>query len=499
MDQSTIHHHGQPNPKRVHIETWGCQMNVADSEKMLALLQGQAYELTDSADKADLVIMNTCHIREKARHKVLSRLGVINEFKRQNPNLKIAVTGCVAQADGKKLLELAPQIDILVGPGKIDDLPDLLAKSTDGPAVALGFDRHMDRDEKVDGVDIDMESAAHQHSKTDSGLMTSAERTMTRSRQDLIVPASVTGKLEVSRYVNIIQGCNNFCTFCVVPFTRGREISRAKDQILDEIRAMIDQGAREITLLGQNVNSYGLDLLNTDIVPDDGGPFVDLLASVASLEGLERLRFTTSNPHDFTLPLARLFAEQPKMGRYIHLPVQSGHDRTLLRMKRKVTVDEYKEKIQWLRQACPDIAISTDLIVGFPGETEEEFQGTLQLIEDCKFSFVFAFKYSPRKGTAAARFPDQVPESVMDDRLGRLNRLQDQITTNLNQAEIGSIREVLFIYESAKEPGIFVGRTAHFRTVRVRSTENLIGLTRQVEITGANKVALVGQVVASIQ
>jgi tRNA-2-methylthio-N6-dimethylallyladenosine synthase len=454
--------------KKVHIETWGCQMNVADSEKMLSLLQGERYELTDSPESADLVVMNTCHIREKARHKVLSRLGVLNEIKQSKPGLKIAVTGCVAQADGKKLLELAPQIDVLLGPGKIDDLPRLLRESADTnrSMTSLGFDRHS---EEKDG---------HEHAHGSNAASA----------------PSITGKPEVSRYVNIIQGCNNFCTFCVVPFTRGREISRPLAEVLSEASDLVAKGAKEITLLGQNVNSYGLDLLNTDIVPDDGGPFVKLLVAVAAIPGLERLRFTTSNPHDFTMPLAGLFAAQPKLGRYIHLPVQAGNDRTLARMKRKVTVAEYLEKVQWLREQIPDVAISTDLIVGFPGETEEEFQGTLNLVEQCQFSFIFAFKYSPRKGTAAARFADQIDEKTMDERLARLNALQDRITTKLNQAEIGQVREVLFIYESAKEPGIFVGRTPHFRTVRVRSKINLIGKTSSVMISGANKVALVGDV-----
>jgi tRNA-2-methylthio-N6-dimethylallyladenosine synthase len=306
---------------------------------------------------------------------------------------------------------------------------------------------------------------------------------------------SVTGKHEVTRFVNIIQGCNNFCTFCVVPFTRGREISRTHEDVLREVRYMVAQGAKEITLLGQNVNSYGLDLLGRDDVPEDGGPFVKLLKDVCAVDGLDRVRFTTSNPHDFTRPLADLFVTEPKMGRYMHLPVQSGNDRTLERMKRKVTVAEYMERITWLRAGAPDLAISTDLIVGFPGETEEEFLDTLKLVETVRYSFVYAFKYSARKGTAAARFLDQVPEEVKDDRLARLNALQNKITAEMNQAEIGRIADVLFFYQSAKEPGIYVGRSPEFRTVRARSTENIIGRTLPVRITTANKVAMMGELV----
>lgn len=461
-----------PGKKKVHVETWGCQMNVADSEKMLSLLEHHNYELSmEGPESADLILLNTCHIREKARHKVLSRLGVLDELKQSKPGMQIAVTGCVAQADGKKLLDLAPQIDVLIGPGKIDELPRLLVENqlTGETGWATGFDRHSEEDSEND---------SHQ----------SLEATT------LHIP-SVSGKHEVTRFVNIIQGCNNFCTFCVVPFTRGREVSRAKSEILKEVKYMVSQGAREVTLLGQNVNSYGLDLLGRDDVPDDGGPFADLLRSVCAMPGLERVRFTTSNPHDFTKPLAQLFLEEPKLGKYIHLPVQAGHDRTLERMKRKVTVEQYFERIDWLRQAIPGIAISTDLIVGFPGETEEEFEATLQLLERVRYSFVYAFKYSPRKGTAAARFLEQVPEEVKDRRLARLNKLQDQITLDLALADVGLIKDVLFIYESKKEPGIWVGKSPEFRTVRVHSSENLLGQTKSVEITGGNKIALLGHLV----
>lgn len=455
--------------RKVHIETWGCQMNVADSERMLSILESQNYELTVSGpESADLILLNTCHIREKARHKVLSRLGVLDDLKKKNPNLKIAVTGCVAQADGKKLLDLAPQIDVLLGPGKIEELPKLLTESsrTGLQSFAIGFDRHVSESDK--STELSTGSA------------------------QIHIP-SVSGKKEVTRFVNIIQGCNNFCTFCVVPFTRGREISRPMDEILREVRHLVSEGAREITLLGQNVNSYGLDLLNTEDVPADGGPFVDLLKAVAGVSGLERLRFTTSNPHDFTKPLAQLFATEPKMGRYMHLPVQAGNDRTLERMKRKVTVKEYLERVGWLRTAVPGIALSTDIIVGFPGETESEFEDTLRLLEDVRYSFVYAFKYSSRRGTAAARFVDQTPESVKDSRLARLNALQDKITLDLALADVGLAKNVLFIYESQKLPGTWVGKTPEFRTVRVRSSDNLLGRTLPVRITGGNKIALLGE------
>lgn len=454
-------------PRKVVIETWGCQMNTADSERMLALLEDRNYVLSHDPADADLVLLNTCHIREKARHKVLSRLGILKDLKAKNPDMRIAVTGCVAQAEGSRLLKSAPQIDVLLGPGKIDELPRLLdeQRANGGNAMAIGFKR------------------PEPH----------AEQPEAKAIVDAKAAPTLTGKIDVSRYVNIQQGCDNYCTFCVVPFTRGREISRTEDEVDAECAALVANGAREITLLGQNVNSYGMDLVESGKrAPTATGPFVDLLDRVAQMDGLERLRFTTSNPHDFSEALAQLFAKRPKLGRYIHLPVQSGSDRTLLRMKRKVTVAEYWQRIHWLRAAVPDMAFSTDLIVGFPGETEEEFEETLKLVEAVRFSFAFTFKYSPRKNTPAARYTDQVPEDVKESRLARLNALQDRITIEQNMAEIGQTRAVLFHYESPKHPGQFYGRTEHFRLVRVAASRNLVGQVLPVHITEANKTALIG-------
>ncbi len=462
-----------PVKKKVLVETWGCQMNVADSEKMLGMLMDRNYELTEKPEEADLVLLNTCHIREKARHKVVSRLGKLRENKTKNPQMKIAVAGCVAQAEGKKLMEISPTIDILLGPGKIEQLPELLAK-------------HEQSGERVMAIGFEKNRGDHHHEE---------EKKATEGVAVKSNPIT-TGKNEISRYVNINQGCNNFCTFCVVPFTRGREISRTPADIVAETAALVHEGAKEITLLGQNVNSYGLDLVEQGkLTPSADGAFVDLLRAVADIPELQRLRFTTSNPHDFTKPLADLFAAKPKMGNYIHLPVQSGNDEVLLRMRRKVTVAEYWERIEWLRAINPEFAISTDLIVGFPGETDEQFEDTLRLVERVQYSFIFAFKYSSRKGTAAARFTDQVPEAVKDERLKRLNDLQSAITVKQNLAEIGKVREVLCHYESRKEPGIYYGRTPEFRLVRIASQRDLVGQMVMAEITEANQTALVGRLI----
>lgn len=457
-----------PPVKQVHVETWGCQMNVADSEKMVSMLKEHNYVLTNDPQNADLIILNTCHIREKARHKVVSRLGVLKELKKTNPQLTIAVTGCVAQAEGKKLLEAAPSIDVLIGPGKLNELPRLLKEHAicQSQTMAIGFEKP-NYEEKLDGM-------ACQSSSVSSDVLE--------------------GKNHVSRFVTIQQGCNNFCTFCVVPFTRGREISERPEVIKAKVKALIKLGAKEITLLGQNVNSYGSDLIDNGVIaPSLQGAFVDLLQEVAEIDGLERLRITTSNPHDLTKPLADIFARQPKLGKYFHLPVQSGSDRVLKAMKRKVTHAEYLERVDWLRAAVPDMAISTDLIVGFPSETEEDFVETLELIKKVRFSFVFAFMYSPRKGTAAIRFKDQVPEHVKADRLARLNQLQDSITQELHAKQIGQDREVLFLYESQKEPSVYYGRDEYFHLVRVQASRNLIGHRLGVKILSANKTALAGQ------
>lgn len=436
-------------------------MNTADAERMLALLAAEKYALTDDAADADLVLLNTCHIREKARHKILSRLGELRVLKQSNPGMRIAVAGCVAQAEGKRLVDVAPQIDILFGPGKIEELPRLLRDNaiSHKSEIAVGFKRH-------------------EHAEPSLPLAT---------------PPSLTGKIEVSRYVNIQQGCNNYCTFCVVPFTRGRELSRTPEDIIAECRAILASGSRELTILGQNVNSYGLDLVEAGkLAPSADGPFIDLLKAVAALPELARLRFTTSNPQNFTPALAALFRDEPKLGKYIHLPVQSGNDRTLERMKRKVTAAEYRERLAWLRAAAPDMAVSTDLIVGFPGETDEEFEDTLKLVEEARFSFSFTFKYSPRKNTPAIRYVDQVPEDVKDARLARLNALQDRITIEENQKEVGHTRDVLFLYQNKRFPTQYYGRTDHFRLVRVDCGRDVVGQVLPVKIDAATKTALVG-------
>ncbi len=446
-------------PKKVAFETWGCQMNVADSERMIRILTDEGYELTAAAEDADLLVLNTCHIREKSKQKILSRLGRIRALKDKGQKLTVAVAGCVAQAEGAKLLKDSTAIDLLVGPGRIDDIGDLIREhnQTRTPTVGLGFDR---------------------------------ERTF---RQKFVGKSNpLLGKNEISRFVTIQQGCNNYCTFCIVPHTRGREVSRPKGEILQEIEALVAGGCKEITLLGQNVNSYGLDLVAEG---DSEGPFVDLLHEVCAIDGLERLRFTTSNPHDFTLSLANAFASLPQLGRYMHLPVQSGSNHILDRMKRKVTREQYLERVQWLRAAVPDIALSTDLIVGFPGETEEDFEQTISLVREVQFHFVYSFIYSPRRKTPAARYIDQIPNEVAVARLAKLNLVQSEITRQLHAREIGAEREVLVTYPSPKEEGVFYGRTPQFCLTKIYSQDPIAGQIRKVRIIDANQTALRGELI----
>lgn len=456
--------------KRIYIQTWGCQMNAADSERMQALLSRENYEPADSAEAADVVILNTCHIREHARHKVVSRLGELKRQKERNPELVLAVAGCVAQAEASLLQRQAPFVDLIFGPDQIEKVPTLIDEALQRRADAeahtpAGFAAHagtlVNTRFEPDDYSIPIERANPWTSEQGHG---------------------------VSRFVNIIKGCNNYCTFCVVPYTRGREKSRPESEILDEVAFHRDSGTREIVLLGQNVNSYGLDR------PDATGlPFADLLYRVAAIEGIERIRFMTSNPHDFTPALAQAFADLPKLTSAFHLPVQSGSDAILKKMNRQYTREQYLERVGLIREARPEIAFSTDLIVGFPGETEEDFEATLSLVQHMQYAFVYAYTYSKRAGTPAARFKATLDKSVLDERLQRLLALQDRITTEQNRNEIGRTREVLILYKDSKKPDSWYGRSYEGRLVRVHSAKNLLGQTVAVRIFDANKTACLAE------
>ncbi|MDO5673587.1 MAG: tRNA (N6-isopentenyl adenosine(37)-C2)-methylthiotransferase MiaB [bacterium] len=395
--------------KIVHIKTFGCQMNERDSEIMGQLLGRSGYVRGDEPETADLILVNTCSIRDKAEQKVYSLLGQLRDLKAKKNNIRIGVCGCVAQQEGRKIIERMPHVDLVVGTQQLYQLPVLLDRLESGElsrAVALDLN-------PVFAI------PPFQHLLREENLQKNEKK-----------------HTPVQRYVNIMQGCNNFCSYCVVPYTRGREISRPLADILEEVRLLAAQGVREITLLGQNVNSYG----KTNAVAPQVTSFPDLLRAVAEIEGLKRLRFTTSHPKDLDLTLMRCFAELEVLCPHFHLPVQSGSSAVLARMNRGYTAEAYLDKVEQLRGIRPDIALATDFIVGFPGETEEEFVETLQLLESVRFHSSFSFKYSDRPQARATAFPDKIAEEVKGERLSRLQSLQNEISlqwnTNLMHKEV---------------------------------------------------------------
>ncbi len=398
--------------KIVHIKTFGCQMNERDSEIMGQLLSRSGYVRSDEPEAADLILVNTCSIRGKAEQKVYSLLGQLRDLKAKNQKIRIGVCGCVAQQEGRKIIERMPHVDLVIGTQQLYQLPALLGQLESGEvhqAVALELN-------PVFAI------PPFQHL-----LRPDAAQKGTK-----IQPP-------VQRYVNIMQGCNNFCSYCVVPYTRGREISRPLADILEEVRLLVAQGVREITLLGQNVNSYG----KTNAVAPQVTTFPDLLRAVAGIEGLKRLRFTTSHPKDLDLALMRCFAELEVLCPHFHLPVQSGSSAVLARMNRGYTAGAYLAKVAQLRQIRPDIALATDFIVGFPGETEKDFAETLQLLDTVRFHSSFSFKYSDRPQARAATFPDKIAEEIKGERLSRLQSLQNDISLQWNFSMMNKEVEVL--------------------------------------------------------
>jgi len=403
--------------KHVYINTIGCQMNVRDSERMAESLQRLGYRPTDRMGAADLIIANTCAIREKAEQKVFSFLGRLAGLKRKKPDLIIGVGGCVAQQEGRRMLKRVPHLDLVFGTHSLGRLPALVRR-VEAERCRL----------------VDIGPAA--------GIEDPAE-----------VLAPLQKGQTVSRFVTIMQGCDNYCTYCVVPYVRGREVSRRPEAIVAEIRRLVDAGVREVTLLGQNVNSYGQKEGLCD--------FVELLGRVNRISGLQRIRFTTSHPKDLSEGLIRAFAELEKLCNHIHLPVQSGANRILKRMNRKYTREIYLERVARLRHARPDIAITSDFIVGFPGEEPADFDATLSMIREVEFDGLFAFKYSDRPSAPAAHFADKLPEAVKQRRLQQVLKLQESITLCKNLAQVGSVQEVLVEGISKKlarpSPGLHTG------------------------------------------
>jgi tRNA-2-methylthio-N6-dimethylallyladenosine synthase len=434
-------------PKRLYIKTYGCQMNVYDSERMADVLAPLGYAMTDAPEGADLVVLNTCHIREKATEKVYSELGKIREMKEARAeaggSMTIAVAGCVAQAEGEEIMRRQPAVDLVVGPQAYHQLPELIART------------HRARGERL------------------------AADFAPQDKFDALAPAGRRAN-GVTAFLTVQEGCDKFCTFCVVPYTRGGEWSRPADAIEAEARSLADQGVREVTLLGQNVNAYA----------GEGG-LAALVRRLAKIEGLERIRYTTSHPRDMDDALIAAHGDLPELMPYLHLPVQSGSDRILKAMNRAHTADSYLRLIEKIRAARPDIAISGDFIVGFPGERDADFEATLQLVREVGHAGAFSFKYSRRPGTPAAALPGQVADAVKDERLARLNTLLDDQARAFNASQVGKTLPVLF-ERKGRHPGQLIGRSPYLQAVHATAPDRLIGQIVAVRIETAARMSLGG-------
>jgi tRNA-2-methylthio-N6-dimethylallyladenosine synthase len=420
-------------------------MNVADSQRLVQMLAPE-YDLTAEPEDADLYLINTCAIRRKSEEKVRSLLGSLKALKQRRPQLLVGVGGCVAQQEGEKLLAAAPHLNLVFGPHGLYRLPQLLKDAGNGRRV----------------VDVAL----------DGGLP--------------VAPARHFAPGQFQTLVTIMQGCDNFCTYCVVPYVRGREVSRKPDDIIREIAAFLEAGGLEATLLGQNVNSYGRGLKPSVTFPE-------LLRRIAALPGLARLRFATSHPRDLSPELMAAFGELPVLCEHLHLPVQSGANRVLAAMHRGYTREEYLDKLARLRQIRPDLAVSTDLIVGFPGETPEDFEQTLDLMRRAGFAQAFSFKYSPRPQTRAAGFPGQLPEEVKAERLARLQDLQDELTLAAHQRLVGQVQEVLVEGVSKRSPDQLSGRLRTNQVVNFSGPPELVGRLVMAELTQAHPHSLKGR------
>lgn len=424
--------------KYLYIETFGCQMNVHDSEQMAVLLSDMGYNLTDDSKKADLILINTCSIREKAEQKAFSELGRLIKLKENKPNLIIGFAGCLAQHLGEKVYKRVSDVDLVFGTHNISKLPEMIA------------------------------SVQKKRSK-----MTRIDFLPMINSLSIFAPPP---EGSLCSFVSIMQGCDNYCAYCVVPYLRGPEMSRTPEDILEEIRKLTDYGVKEVTLLGQNVNSYGKKL-------ESGCDFVSLIKKINKIDGIERIRFTTSHPKDLSEALISCFAEVPKLCEHIHLPVQSGSNRILKQMNRGYTVEDYFEKVARLREVCSHISITSDIIVGFPGETPKDYQETIDMMEKIRFDSIFSFKYSERKGTAAQKLSDKVPEAEKKQRLKELQALQDQHTQEKNFALEGTIQEVLVEGLSKNSEHDVMGRARSWRIVNFKGGPELIGKLVNVVIT----------------
>jgi tRNA-2-methylthio-N6-dimethylallyladenosine synthase len=440
--------------KTLYIHTFGCQMNQYDSDRIERIMARRGYRKTDRIDAADLVLLNTCTVRDKAEQKVYSVLGSWKELKKLRDSVIIGVGGCVAQQEGEALLKRVPHLDLVFGTQNIHKLPQMVeqVEAAQARPVEIAFYRDPAYMEDPDGK------------------------------------PRVRG---VKAYVTIMQGCNKVCSFCIVPHVRGRELSRPSASIVAEVETLAQQGVIEVMLLGQNVNSYG------KLIPGELS-FAALLGRIDSIAGLERVRFTTSHPQDLSAELIDAFAGLEHLCEHLHLPVQSGSDSVLARMRRGYTRREYLERILRLRGRCPEVALSTDIIVGFPGETDAEFEQTLELLEQLEYDEIFSFMYSPRPQTVSAKiYADDIPEETKKERLTKVQTLQRGISLAKNRRRIGVTEEILVDGPSRLGNGQIMGRTRSNRIVNVAGPENLVGRLVPVRISGATATSLVGEIMSS--
>jgi len=438
--------------QKVFIQTHGCQMNEYDSVKMLDVLESDmGMQVTDLAEEADLLLLNTCSIREKAQEKVFSLLGRWRKLKLAKPELVIGVGGCVASQEGEAIRERAPYVDVVFGPQTLHRLPDMVREV---------------RQNKTPLVDISFPEI---------------------EKFDCLPEPKADGP---SAFVSVMEGCSKYCTFCVVPYTRGEEISRPFDDVIAEVSSLAGQGVREVNLLGQNVNAYR-GLMHDGVIAD----LALLISYVAAIEGIDRIRYTTSHPVEFSDSLIQIYADVPQLVSHLHLPVQSGSDRILAQMKRGHSVLEYKSKLRRLREIRPDISLSSDFIIGFPGETDDDFEQTMKLIESIGFDLSFSFIYSPRPGTPAASFEDNVPLQVKKARLQRLQARITESATAISQNMVGTTQTILVERRARKGLDMMAGRTENNRVVNFIGAEHLMGQFVDVKIIEALPNSLKGELI----
>ena len=444
---------------RVYIKTYGCQMNERDSEQVAVDLRNRGYSIVPHEDEADIVLLNTCSVRDQAEQKAIGKAGHLAVRKRKEPNFVLGILGCMAQNRGSELLDRLPDLDLVAGTQKFHRVPDHLDN------LIASMNGQGPRPSSI----IDLEEEAGSQNT---------------------INAHKPGERQVSAFVSIMQGCNMKCTFCIVPKTRGPERARPIDDIVAEVEELVANGTREVTLLGQIVSSYGRREIP---FADKKSPFVQLLERLNAVEGLERIRFTSPHPRGFKDDLVQAYGELSKLCEYVHLPVQSGSDSILKAMNRPYTSGRYMELINDLRAVQPDIHISTDIIVGFPGESEEDFQLTCDLFKEVAFDMAFIFKYSPRSGTPAAELEDNVPQSVKDDRNQVLLRLLEQQSLRCNNSLVGAVQEILVEGPARKGEGMYMGRTRGFRKVIFPGSERLVGELVPVRIDESSVTTLKGQ------